>query len=289
VSFDAVRWALEQPVPKSSTKFVLVAMADCVHSQGEAMVCWPTVAHLAKLTALDRKTVIEAMQRLRQRGWINDTGERRGATGQVPVYELKTPASGTVTDDTIPAKGRPKHSSKSPENGTDAENGTVPKTDANSPEIPHQRSRNSLSTVPKTGHGTRKEQGTNKEGTKKDAVGVESIPGVPDRVMADWLAVRKAKRAGPVTESVLSGMSREAAKAGLTLPEAVQMCAESSWQGFQARYLQNQQRPSTSAEPAWRTEQRRRTQIAAPGVAAKDATDFFLEVEARDVTPRQLG
>jgi hypothetical protein len=289
VSFDAMKWALEQQVPKSSTKFVLVAMADCVHSQGELMVCWPTVAHIAKLTALDRKTVIDAVQRLRQGGWIRDTGERRGATGQVFVYELKSPTSGTVTGDTIPAKGRPKHSAKSPENGTGAENGTVPKTDINSPEIPYQGSRNSLLTVPKTGHGTRKEPGRNQEGTRKDAAGVESIPGVPDRVMADWLAVRKAKRAGPITESVLSGMAREAAKAGITLTEAVQLCAESSWQGFQARYVQDRQRPSNNAEPAWRTEQRRRTQIAAPGVAVKDATDFFLEVEARDVTPRQLG
>jgi len=32
-----------------------------------------------------------------------------------------------------------------------------------------------------------------------------------------------------------------------------------------------------AAEPAWRTEQRERTQIAAPGVAAQPATDFFME------------
>lgn len=40
------------------------------------------------------------------------------------------------------------------------------------------------------------------------------------------------------------------------------------------------------AEPAWRTEQRERTQIAAPGVAVGDrpAAEFFIDVAARDVT-----
>lgn len=44
------------------------------------------------------------------------------------------------------------------------------------------------------------------------------------------------------------------------------------------------------AEPEWRTEQRERTQQAAPGVAAYQPADqFFLEVKATDVTPRRLG
>ncbi len=42
------------------------------------------------------------------------------------------------------------------------------------------------------------------------------------------------------------------------------------------------------AEPAWRTEQRERTQKAAPGVAVGGAIQFF-EAEVKNVTPRQLG
>lgn len=41
------------------------------------------------------------------------------------------------------------------------------------------------------------------------------------------------------------------------------------------------------AEPAWRTEQRERTQIAAPGVAAQPATDFFME--QKNGTSNRLG
>ncbi len=43
------------------------------------------------------------------------------------------------------------------------------------------------------------------------------------------------------------------------------------------------------AEPAWRTEQRERTQQAAPGVAAgMPAAEFFIDVAARDVTTPAL-
>jgi hypothetical protein len=41
------------------------------------------------------------------------------------------------------------------------------------------------------------------------------------------------------------------------------------------------------AEPAWRAEQRQRTQIAAPGVSAErhqDAAEFFIDAEVKRVT-----
>jgi hypothetical protein len=44
------------------------------------------------------------------------------------------------------------------------------------------------------------------------------------------------------------------------------------------------------AEPGWRAEQRERTQLAAPGVAAtQSAAEFFIDVEAKNVTPHALA
>lgn len=44
------------------------------------------------------------------------------------------------------------------------------------------------------------------------------------------------------------------------------------------------------AEPEWRAEQRERTQLAAPGVAAgQSAAEFFIDVEAKNVTPHALA
>lgn len=58
--------------------------------------------------------------------------------------------------------------------------------------------------------------------------------GCDESVLADWVAARKGAK---VTASVLEGMQREADKAGISLAEAVRICAENSWRGFRADYL----------------------------------------------------
>lgn len=63
---------------------------------------------------------------------------------------------------------------------------------------------------------------------------VERPPEVAEAHWRGWLAVRKAKRGGPVTETALDGVRREAAKAGITLDDAVRISAERSWVGFRA-------------------------------------------------------
>ena len=52
----------------------------------------------------------------------------------------------------------------------------------------------------------------------------------------DFMAVRKAKKA-PLTYRALQGIEREAQKIGLTLEQALNICIERNWQGFQAHWL----------------------------------------------------
>lgn len=59
--------------------------------------------------------------------------------------------------------------------------------------------------------------------------------GVDRQCAEDWIAVRKAKRA-PLTKTVLADLEREAGKAGLTVSQAVEICAKKSWQGFNASW-----------------------------------------------------
>lgn len=202
MSFSAIRWALAQPVGKASAKFVLVAMADCVNGSDAPMTCWPTVACLAELTSMDRKTVIEAMQRLRAAGWIQDTGARKGATGQVPVYELKTPKTGTVTPPESAGNeegnGTELPPPNSTETGTDTKTGTVPDFPPNSTVFPHKESRFSLSTVPKAGHGTSNEPVKNQEGTRKrrasfDAAAIPLPDWLDAEVWGRWVRDRKGR------------------------------------------------------------------------------------------------
>lgn len=72
----------------------------------------------------------------------------------------------------------------------------------------------------------------------RDALAVSDLVdmGVNERSARDWLHVRKAKRA-PLTQTALDGVRREADKAGLTLDQAIVICAERGWQSFNASWL----------------------------------------------------
>lgn len=63
--------------------------------------------------------------------------------------------------------------------------------------------------------------------------------GVSETVWADFLVVRKAKKA-PLTQTALDGIQREAAKAGMGLADALALCCARGWQGFKADWVAGQ-------------------------------------------------
>lgn len=69
---------------------------------------------------------------------------------------------------------------------------------------------------------------------------VQKPEGVTDSVWADFLTVRKAKRA-PLTSTALEGIQREASKAGMSLQEVLQVCCARGWQSFKADWINKQQ------------------------------------------------
>jgi hypothetical protein len=257
LSFDAIRWALAQPVAKSPAKFILVAMANCVDGDGPDMRCWPSVQHLADATSQDRKTVMDGLRRLREAGFIKDTGERRGATGQVAVYLLKSPESGTAAVAPTPAPLPAPAPSNSTKNGTSTESGTVPDFPRNSTESPIKESRISLVTVPKTGHGTSKEPLKEPVKRKKadafDPSGMELPDWLPAESWGMWCRDR-AKRGKPMTEDAarmqvkkLDGYRAQ----GFTAAEVIEHSVGSSYQGLYppSRAQQSAAAPQRRFEP----------------------------------------
>jgi DNA-binding transcriptional ArsR family regulator len=236
LSYEAIRWALRLPIEKSSAKLVLVAMADCVNSEAGDMLCWPSYKHLTDITGQDAKTVEAGLRRLREAGYITDTRQRKGTTGQVVVYRLNTPEFGAVETD----RKTPVFPVKTP---------VFPMKD---PQISGER-------PPKTGDGIR--NGI-RNGTKKE-VEDKRLSALPPSVLADYMKVRKAKRAGEFTTTAIDGMEREALKAGLSLADAVRVCAEFGWQGFNAGWYEQRmaKRPS-STETAYQRSMREKWEVA---------------------------
>lgn len=77
---------------------------------------------------------------------------------------------------------------------------------------------------------------TNKTNTpRKRGLSVSDLVGlgVSEQVATDWLAIRKQKKL-PLTQTALDNIQAEADKAGITLPNAIEIAASNSWAGFKA-------------------------------------------------------
>lgn len=78
------------------------------------------------------------------------------------------------------------------------------------------------------------------------------IPPIPTELLSDYLKVRKAKKAGDLTETAFKGIEREALAAGLTVIQVIQMCCERGWVGFKAEWLKTEVKTATTN--AWRND-----------------------------------
>ena len=93
-------------------------------------------------------------------------------------------------------------------------------------------------TVTETGvRKPKPETGTKSMRASRLPVGIKILTdlGVEAQHAKDWLKVRNAKRA-PLTDTALDDLKREAGKAGISVAEAVAICARRSWQGFNASW-----------------------------------------------------
>lgn len=58
--------------------------------------------------------------------------------------------------------------------------------------------------------------------------------GVDEQVAKDWFTVRKEKGSKSLTKTAMTKIVNQAAKAGMTIPDVVQLCVEKEWRGFEA-------------------------------------------------------
>lgn len=94
-----------------------------------------------------------------------------------------------------------------------------------------------------------KTETTHKTTTENKRTSTPTIPGVPEELVTEWKGVRKARRAGPISQTVIDAIHREAGKAGITAEEAIRYSVERGWQGFKADwFLKDQGQPM--ARPA---------------------------------------
>ncbi|MFZ6773050.1 YdaU family protein [Undibacterium sp. SXout7W] len=95
--------------------------------------------------------------------------------------------------------------------------------------------------------------------------------GADPKAVADWMKVRKTKKADN-TETALAGFLREAQIAGLTVADAVLLCAEKSWRGLDATWV----KPKVSTQ-----EPRAGQQLGKHGQATAENARLWLESQKK--------
>ncbi|EZQ11658.1 helix-turn-helix domain-containing protein [Acinetobacter sp. Ver3] len=121
MSLDATVWAWKTEMPtkkggalKPLKKLVLLSLAD---RASEDHCAYPSMSRLVEDTEMDRKTVLKIIDELIEDGLIADTGERKGRTKQVKVYQL-IGVNGRETAPTTVPFNTENDDLKSPNSGT---------------------------------------------------------------------------------------------------------------------------------------------------------------------------
>ena len=175
---------------------VLIALLSFGSKDGGSV--WPKRALIAERTGMHPANISAATSALVKLGWLEKVG--RDGFSKSACYTLKPPT--TVADQ-----------------ATVADSATVAHSATN--------------TVADS--ATRKEQTI--EQTKEQTKTYKRKPAlvcpddVPESVWADFLTLRKAKRA-PMTATALQSIQREADKAGISIADALATCCERGWQSF---------------------------------------------------------
>ena len=200
-------WPLQMP---PTPKAVLISLADNASDQG---VCWPSITTISERTCFSERAVQNAIKWLESAGIL--TADR--SNGRHTSY-LITPAAYAPPQELHPAAG----ASVPPQQ--------VPK--------PPQEMRLPPQEVPSNRKEPSRTIRSNRQG-EAAKVAVELLPGLPENLVADFLAVRKAKKL-PLTETAVAGLQREAAKAGMSLESAVRLCCERGWASIRADWIRDQ-------------------------------------------------
>ena len=221
-------WPLQMP---PTAKAVLVSLADNANDHGE---CWPSIGKISERTCFSERAVQNAIQWLEAHGALSaDRANGRHTRYMVTPASFAPPASAAP-----PQEMHPRSS-------------CTPAADSETPAAPAGDPRTSCGGPPQQMPSNRKEPSENhKSNRNTPALDLRSWPSEPTpKVLADWLAVRKRKRAD-VSETVIDAMGKQlhlAAAMGWSVDDCLTECVLRNWQGLKAEWLQPKLRKAPDA------------------------------------------
>ena len=266
MSFPALSWAVRQRLP-STQKLVLLMLAER-HNKDSGQ-CNPSLELLAEDCGLSRRSVIDQVAKLQAAGYLTVRHRANGGVRMPSQYILHldfgTPEQvKTVGEDPylLPEKvvNDVHHGGERAAPGWCNSCTTVVNVlhqggepvahkpgiePVNEPGIEPVGVSASAPTTPPTKPAPAAKPKTDPKPAKP--TGIAQPDGVCPQVWADFLQIRKAKRS-PLTATALAGIEREAAKAGIGLQQALEVCCVKGWTSFNAGWnWKTEAAPATSA------------------------------------------
>lgn len=253
MSFPALSWAVRQKLP-STQKLVLLMLAER-HNKDSGQ-CNPSLELLADDCGLSRRSVIDQIAKLQQAGYLTVRHRAKESLRLPSQYvlhlEFGVPEQvqnmphdpylmpeKVVNDVHLGGERAAPGSERAAPPQCKTFTGVVNVLHEGSEPVAH-----------KPGIEPGIEPVNTNSARATAAPAAPTIPGVPEELTSEWKAVRKAKRAGPISQTVIDAIYREAAKAGITPEQAVRCCVERGWQGFKADWYSNAATAGRTSSPA---------------------------------------
>lgn len=236
--------ALKAKVGSPLRKLVLVKLADQANDDGE---CWPSYQSIAEACEMSRRTVISHIEWLEENGFLrrNYRKSKEGLSrSNVFVLTIESGANAAPQG----ANNSPRGANAAPPSGENFAPGG-----ANAAPIETVNESISFESVNESGGAPARAPAPRDPSHEIPKPPPAKPPrfeplaallalGVEAQVAADWLAVRRAKRAA-LTQTALDDVVAEAGKAGISVAQAVRICAARGWQGFRASWDWRDDRP----------------------------------------------
>ena len=167
-----------------------------------------SIGQFMEVTGLSNRSVITACDSLVEKGLlVRSGGERRLNTYSVKSFNISQTGEKSSSD----------------------------KTGENISQTGEKSSSDLVKKVHTQNNNKNTIQNNNKKNTKKSESDLLAEFGIVGQLAEDFLKLRKAKNA-PITETALKGFQREAAKAGISLSNAITIAIERNWRGFSASW-----------------------------------------------------
>ncbi len=220
---------------------MLLALALADHASDDGTKVYPSVAALASKTRQSVRTVQYQLRRMEEAGWLILVGHGNGGRSMASEYRISP--DWIKGADIAPFPSDPKAPDSEGKKGADIapfseEKGAIHDTKGCNPR--HKR-------VQPVAPANNRQEPSIEPSIKKaraqaPAPCLVQKPGdVDEQTWADWLQLRKARRA-VVTQTVIDGARSEAAKADMPFSEFLKVWCLRGSQGLQASWLKPNER-----------------------------------------------